>query len=309
MEATNSERVYDPELNNTMDNFSLEVGYIAPILVVGGFCLLLFLEVRFPLRQRKQPLISRILTNLCLSGLVFAMGTYLVNPAASNLIKWTAGQTFGLLYIVPLPYSGQFIAGFLLMDLTFYYWHRANHVFPLFRRFHNIHHIDPDLDVTTSFRFHLVEIAYSTGFRALQVILIGVTPALYGFYELIFQCSTIFHHSNVRLPIRFERLLNKVFVTPRMHGIHHSRVRGEMNSNYSVVFRWWDIIHKSLRLNVPQLEIDIGVSGYQKQEDNRLWNLLCLPFRRHRKSRDLPEGVPPLRGRSISADNAGFMLE
>jgi hypothetical protein len=31
----------------------------------------------------------------------------------------------------------------------------------------------------------------------------------------------------VRLPVRFERLLNKVLVTPRMHGIQHSQVEGE----------------------------------------------------------------------------------
>ena len=44
------------------------------------------------------------------------------------------------------------------------------------------------------------------------------------------------HHSNLRLPIRLERWLNRFLVTPRMHGIHHSQVRRETNSNYDVVF-------------------------------------------------------------------------
>jgi sterol desaturase/sphingolipid hydroxylase (fatty acid hydroxylase superfamily) len=39
---------------------------------------------------------------------------------------------------------------------------------------------------------------------------------------LLFQGHTLFYHSNVRLPIAAERRLNRVLVTPRMDGIHHS---------------------------------------------------------------------------------------
>jgi hypothetical protein len=39
-----------------------------------------------------------------------------------------------------------------------------------------------------------------------------------------------------RLLTRLERWLNRFLVTPRMHGIHHSQVRRETNSNYDVVF-------------------------------------------------------------------------
>ena len=63
--------------------------------------------------------------------------------------------------MVPLPKWGQILFGVLLLDLTFYYWHWLNHNILLFWRFHNIHHIDPDLDISTSFRFHFVEIAYT----------------------------------------------------------------------------------------------------------------------------------------------------
>ena len=122
------------------------------------------------------------------------------------------------------------------MDLTFYYWHRLNHLRPLLWRFHNVHHVDPDMDVTTSFRFHLGEVLYSTLFRLLQVGLMGVSPLTYLLYEFIFNCATMFHHSNVRLPLAWERLLNRVFVTPRMHGVHHSALGPETNSNYSVIF-------------------------------------------------------------------------
>lgn len=181
------------------------------------------------------------------------------------------------------------------MDLTFYYWHRANHAFSFFWRFHNLHHLDPDLDVLTSFRFHIGEILYSSGFRALQVYLLGISLFIYLAYELVFQCATLFHHSNVRLPITFERALNKIIVTPRMHGIHHSIVKDETNSNYSVIFRWWDLMHRTLRLNVNQSDVVIGVPAYCNPEDNKFLNLIVLPFRKQREYWRLPNGKQPER--------------
>jgi sterol desaturase/sphingolipid hydroxylase (fatty acid hydroxylase superfamily) len=158
--------------------------------------------------------------------------------------------------------------------------------------------VDPDLDVSTSFRFHFGEVLYSVGFRALQVYLIGISLLTYLVYELIFQCATMFHHSNIRLPITFERCLNKVIVTPRMHGIHHSIVQNETNSNYSVIFRWWDVMHGTLRLNVKQSDVVIGVPAYFGPEDNKFLNLLILPFRKQREYWRLPDGKKPERSLS-----------
>ncbi|MDQ3200474.1 MAG: sterol desaturase family protein [Verrucomicrobiota bacterium] len=121
------------------------------------------------------------------------------------------------------------------MDLSFYRWHWLNHRSGFLWRFHNVHHSDADLDVSTGFRFHFGEVAISAVFRVVQVALIGISAPAFAAYELVFQVNTLFQHSNVRLPIRLERMLSKVFVTSRMHGIHHSQVQRETNSNYSVL--------------------------------------------------------------------------
>jgi hypothetical protein len=128
-------------------------------------------------------------------------------------------------------------------------------------------------------------------------------------YELVFQANTLFHHSNVRLPIRIERLLNLVLVTPRMHGIHHSQVRDETNSNYSVVFSWWDRLHRTMGLNVPQSDIVIGVPGYSNPADNTLWNDLVLPFRPQRDYWRRPDGAIVLRGRAGSLERRTHLAE
>ncbi|MFW6170235.1 MAG: sterol desaturase family protein [Planctomycetota bacterium] len=157
-------------------------------------------------------------------------------------------------------------AGILLLDLSFYWWHRLNHAWPLLWRFHNAHHIDPDLDSTTPFRFHAGEIAYSSVFHAVQIGLIGPSALAIAVYELLFPSGTVFHHSNVRLPLGLERALSLVFVTFRMHGVHRSVIRDETNSNYSVLFRWWDPLHRSLRLNVPRTK---SVSGWRRTRVRR----------------------------------------
>lgn len=264
--------------------------------VVGAiFLVLLFLERRFSLRPAKRPAAARLAVNLGVSILALAAGGLVVGPVALRLSAHAAETHFGLLHLMPLPVAAEFVVGFLLMDLSFYYWHRVNHVVPLFWRFHNVHHIDPDLDVSTSFRFHFGEVLYSVFFRMAQVYLLGITVLTFLVYELVFQCATLFHHSNVRLPIRLERALNKVIVTPRMHGIHHSIVRDETNSNYSVVFRWWDLLHGTLRVNVKQSDVIIGVPGYMNPQDNRFLNLLSLPFRKQREYWRLPDGTRPTR--------------
>jgi hypothetical protein len=40
----------------------------------------------------------------------------------------------------------------------------------------------------------------------------------------------------------------------------------------------WDWLHRTLRLNVPQPEITIGVPGFQSIDDVGLTKMLTLPF-------------------------------
>ncbi|MFW6062157.1 MAG: sterol desaturase family protein [Planctomycetota bacterium] len=259
--------------------------------IVGAWLVLLFgIERVRPLRRPTRPLMGRLGLNALAVALALGVGAVTVAPTIAGMLDWTRDARFGLLRVAGLPPLLSLPAGILLLDLSFYWWHRLNHAWPLLWRFHNVHHIDPDLDSTTAFRFHAGEIAYSTAFRVVQIGLIGPSALTIAVYELLFLTGTVFHHSSVRLPVSLERALNLVFVTPRMHGIHHSVIRDETNSNYSVVFRWWDMLHRSLCLNVPQEKIRIGVAGYTGSEDNSVLSVLLLPFRRQREYWRTPQG-------------------
>ena len=273
----------------------MELSRYLPFAVTALLLGLFAVERFFPLRHKNAELLARVVINLSISGLAYLTAMIVVRPSALHTLDWTARNSFGLLQLAPAPDWAQFVLGFLLLDLSFYYWHVLNHKVPVLWRFHNVHHIDPDLDVTTALRFHFGEVLFSTLFRVAQVGLIGVPFIAFAVYEAVFQANTLFHHSNVRLPIRLERALNQFLVTPRMHGIHHSQVQRETNSNFGVVFPWWDKLHRSIRLNIPQDAIDIGIAGYSSPQDNRLWHALALPIRKQRDYWRKPDGAFPDR--------------
>lgn len=259
------------------------IGMLETAVVVAGlFLLFLIVENRFPLRRQTRKLVPRLMINLVLSALSYAAAALLIKPSVGELMDWTGEKSFGLVHLLEVSGGIEFLVGFLLMDLSFYYWHVATHKVPFLWRFHNVHHCDPDMDVSTGFRFHFCEVALSVFFRITQVCLIGLSPIAYAAYELTFQANTLFHHSNVRLPIKLERVLNLCLVTPRMHGIHHSQRRHEADSNYGVIFPWWDRLHHTLILGVEQSAIQIGVPGYRQPADNKFWSLIVQPFRKQR---------------------------
>jgi sterol desaturase/sphingolipid hydroxylase (fatty acid hydroxylase superfamily) len=282
---------------------------ITPLILVAAFLLLLALEAALPLRRRTRARMQRLPVNFALTAGVMAAGLWVMRPMALAASFWAVDRNFGLLRLVSLPGPVAILLGLVLMDFTFYWWHRANHRFFLLWRFHGVHHLDPDLDVTTATRFHFGEVLYSTGFRVLQVGLLGVDAFTFLLYEVVYQAANMFQHANLRLPLGLERVLNKIVVTPRMHGIHHSVVSSEVGANFSVVFRWWDALHRTLRLNIPQPDIIIGVAGYLSIEHNRLWPLVALPFRFSKNYWLWPDGTEPVRTPSAASGRPEILAE
>jgi sterol desaturase/sphingolipid hydroxylase (fatty acid hydroxylase superfamily) len=277
--------------------------------LITVLALVLFvLERYFPLRAERRALLGRLVVKFAISILTFAAAVSLVQPAVHRALRWSEEKPFGLVHLVPLPAFAQFILSFLLMDLFFYYWHLANHRVPFLWRFHNVHHIDPDLDVSTAFRFHFGEIALSAAMGVVQVSIIGISPWTFAAYQITFQAEVLFHHSNWRLPISLERMLSRIIVTPRMHGIHHSQVERENNSNFGTIFSFWDRLHRTLGLNIPQSQIVVGIPAYSQLEDNHVVNALLLPFRKQRDYWRRPDGTLVERKKEPEADR-GWLAE
>ena len=251
--------------------------YGVPVLLVIFLILFLF-ETRYQLRKRVQDRWKRIVVNLIVSIPAFALLRLLFIPAMVWLSVQNQTWQIGLHYLLAAPAVAKNIIAFLLLDYSNYIWHILLHKLPLLWRFHLVHHTDLDLDITTAFRFHFGEMIGSVLFRGAAIILVGASPLMVLIYEIAFEAATQFHHSNTKLPFRFEKFLNYLVVTPRMHGIHHSMIRKETDSNFSIIFSFWDRIHKTVRLNIHQNQIVTGVPSYADERELTIGKLLKLPF-------------------------------
>jgi sterol desaturase/sphingolipid hydroxylase (fatty acid hydroxylase superfamily) len=252
-----------------------------PILVTL-FLLLFLLERKLSLRKLYQPRFKRMVLNSVVSIPAFTLLRFIFLPIMVWLANENSQLQFGLNYLYSLPSWAEFLIAFLLLDYGNYLWHHLNHKVPFLWRYHLVHHTDPDLDITTAFRFHFGEMIGSVFFRGAVVFLSGASPLLVLMYEIIFEAATQFHHTNWKLPIKVERILNLLLVTPRMHGIHHSIVKEETDSNYAVILSCWDRIHNTIRLNVPQQLVTTGVPSYSEPGELTVSNLLKLPFQKQR---------------------------
>ena len=264
-----------------------------PLLVALVFVLLL-LQWRFPLRRLHFAVFRRLIRNYTLSIPGFVILRLAMLPLPFAIAVWAQSRHLGLLNWLQLPGWIAALAALFILDYAYWWWHWANHMVPFFWRFHNVHHTDLDMDVTTAARFHFGEIFFSIAFLSIVVLVCGIVPFSFIIFFVVFEAAVAFHHSNWRLPIEIERVLNLIIVTPRMHGIHHSIIQRETNSNWGTIFCWWDKLHFTLRRDVPQDAITIGVAAYRDEHELTLGKLLVLPFGKQRKWR-LPNGEEPDR--------------
>ena len=250
--------------------------------MVAGALAILIAERRRPLRRQTQTGPRRELTNLVL-GIAAALAISLAEtPVVEPLARRAASRRRGLVQRLPLPGWARDVVGVVLMDYTFYIWHVLTHKVPALWRLHLVHHVDLDMDASTALRFHALDMVVSAPWRFAQVALIGLSPRGVRLWRTFFFLSILFHHSNTRLPERWERRLARVLTTPRMHGIHHSAVEGQTNSNWSSGLSVWDHLHRTFRLDVDQADIAIGVPAYREPAEVALRPALALPFRRQR---------------------------
>lgn len=275
-----------------------------PVLIIL-FILLFLLETKFQLRKRVQSRWKRIVINFIVSFPAFTLLRFLFLPAMIGLAYKNETLQFGLNYLYNLPRGIEGAIAFLLLDYGNYLWHILNHKLPFLWRFHLVHHTDLDLDVTTAIRFHFGELIGSVFFRGAITFLSGASPLIVLIYEIFFEGATQFHHSNLKLPFTLEKALNKLIVTPRMHGIHHSVIRQETDSNYSVIFSIWDRLHNTIGLNVAQKLIVTGVPSYSDPDELTVGYLLKLPFteiRPWKKFKEVRDAGASLPGKNSLAE-------
>lgn len=261
---------------------------LGPAVGLAPLAGLIVLERRRPLRRRTEPQVPRAGRNLVIAAAAALVLRLVEKPVVEPLARTAEARGWGLLKRLKLPRALETVAAVALMDYTLFLWHVLMHKGGWLWRFHLVHHTDLDLDTTTALRFHFGELIPSVVWRAHQVVLIGVSPRALRIWQIATSASVAFHHSNLRIPAAWERRLLWLIVTPRMHGIHHSIVQDETDSNWSSGLTVWDRLHGTLRLDVPHDRITIGVPAYRDPADLGALRILLMPFRRQRPTWRVP---------------------
>jgi sterol desaturase/sphingolipid hydroxylase (fatty acid hydroxylase superfamily) len=246
--------------------------------VIVVFAALFILERLFPaarplgsMIQRAMGQLIRLGKNFGFAGINAVLSPLIVIPLSATAAQWSPDWRPDWLGGV----SG-LVLDLLLLDLWIYWWHRANHRLPVLWRFHEVHHLDEFLDVTTAIRFHSGEIMLSALVRFAVIFALAIPLSSVVVFETIILVATIFHHSNVRLPKRFEYLLSLLIVTPSIHWVHHHALRKDTDSNYATVLSVWDKLFGSRSATQRTSDLIIGV---EMEHDRPFLPLLLRPFR------------------------------
>ena len=198
------------------------------------------------------------------------------------LASMLAGSRFGLLNRPGLPLLVRCVLAFLALDLTRYALHWISHSVTFLWRLHEVHHSDPDFDVSTGVRHHPFEVVFTQGAYLGAVALLAPPVVAVLVAELASTCQSLVMHANASLPVWAEHLLRLVYITPDIHRIHHSAEIAEQSCNLGFILPWWDRIFGTY-LAEPAAGQEKMITGLRDVPQDRAFNpffLFTAPFRR-----------------------------
>lgn len=248
-------------------------------LFFGLFVLLMIAEATVPTRSGPMQRKHRWPTNLLLTATNIAVLSFLPVTFLAFAL-WAREAGVGFFNLIDLPLALAIVMNILGRGFISFFTHYLAHKVPLLWRVHRVHHLDTELDVSTTVRFHPLEFAINIVIGLPVVVILGLSPWMLLLYELLDAVVTLFSHANVRLPRRLERWLRYIIVTPDLHRVHHSSWQPETDSNFSAVFPIWDIVFRTFRTNTrfPHESMELGLEVRDGRERDLKW-LLRSPFR------------------------------
>jgi sterol desaturase/sphingolipid hydroxylase (fatty acid hydroxylase superfamily) len=109
------------------------------------------------------------------------------------------------------------------------------------------------------------------------IAVFGVPIAAVVVFEVIFAFANFFEHGNIDLPLKLERALGRLLITPALHRRHHSREARLLDTNYGTIFSFWDRLFGSYGEHRSDVRVSTGLPGI----DRPLWvrEILWLPVR------------------------------
>jgi len=261
--------------------FLIDEPLIRLVAFAGIFVAMAVWEVLAPRRDQKLGRGTRWPSNIGIVVLDTVLVRLVFPTTAVGLALVTEGRGWGLFLALDVPAWASVPLAVAALDFAIYLQHVLFHAVPALWRLHRMHHADLDIDVTTGARFHPIEILLSMGIKLGVVAVLGTPAVAVLAFEVLLNATSMFNHSNVRIPIWLDRVLRWIVVTPDMHRVHHSIVARETNSNFGFNLPWWDRLFGTYR-DQPAAgheTMTIGIEQFRDPAEQRLDRMLTQPFR------------------------------
>lgn len=217
-------------------------------------------------------------------NIFFTLTSIIVNFLMAFILLWTSEWTiknhFGILQLVEDINIWIFLTvGLLLLDfIGAYLVHYVEHKVKFLWRFHLVHHSDLWVDTTTANRHHPGESIVRFLFTTIAVILVGAPMWLVFLYQSVSVVLSQFNHANISLPVKVDKILSYVIVSPDMHKVHHHYELPHTDSNYGNIFSVWDRLFGTFS-TIEREKIIYGIDTHMEaSKNNSLTNLIKIPF-------------------------------
>jgi sterol desaturase/sphingolipid hydroxylase (fatty acid hydroxylase superfamily) len=256
----------------TLQEFLRSVALAAAVMA-----LISVVEVVIPLYARGSAARGRASTNLSLTVLVFTLNWVLMTAVAAIASISPAGGVSAMT-LSGLPRWGQILVSVVILDFFTYVAHWAMHKLPVLWRFHRVHHSDPFVDATTSFRFHPLEGLWRFLWILVPAVAFGLPAPAVVIYRLISLVNGLFEHANVSVPGKLDRGISWIWVTPNMHKIHHSSSPEQTDSNYGNILTVFDRLFRTFTPTEPAFALEYGLGDTDAKRVKSLRALLRMPF-------------------------------
>ncbi len=250
-------------------------------IFIGVFALMALWEIRAPRRPLTVSRTQRWTANLGIVVLNTVLLRLLFPAAAVGMALFAQQHGWGVFNYFRVPGGLALLASVIILDGAIYLQHVMVHAVPALWRLHRVHHADLDFDVTTGARFHPLEIVLSMLIKFAVITVLGPPLVAVVIFEVLLNATSMFNHSNVRLPAGLDRVLRWLVVTPDMHRVHHSVEDDETNSNFGFSLPWWDRLFGTYRAQprAGHEHMSVGIRGYRDPKQvARLTGMLALPF-------------------------------
>jgi sterol desaturase/sphingolipid hydroxylase (fatty acid hydroxylase superfamily) len=170
---------------------------------------------------------------------------------------------------------GSFLAGLVLYDGVAFVVHVAIHRVGRLWEVHKVHHSSLRLDWLATTRTHMAEHMVRNLPAQVVLMVLGFPVTTMTAVAGVYAAFAVLGHSNLDVDLRWSE---RLFVTPRLHRIHH--VPATTQRNFATVFSVWDRMVGTLVVDDVDPSVAFGVPGEVDTYPQRLRDALREPFRR-----------------------------